>query len=445
MTFNRSNPPKETGEIHFTLPEIKHLKTENGMEVLYVQKNNLPIVQLNLIVNAGSYFDPKGKFGLAKLTGMMIDEGAGGLSALELDNEIDSLGSILEISNDHDSTYVTMLAMKENFQKSLDLFSKIISEPHFDKSDFEREQHKAIVRTIQYMDDPSYIASTEFERIIFEGTGYQNPVPGTEESIKNISLEDVKSFHKNYFNLNNSVLILIGNIEENILMEKLNHSLKYYPSNISHHPETGKYSFSNKIYLYHKEGATQSEIRVGSPSSRRKENNYFARLLLNSILGGQFSSRINLNLREDKGYTYGAHSAFSYTKKTGHFEVSTSVQTEYTANSMAEIYNEIKKIKDGITEDELNFAKSYLIKKFPAMFETYGQIARNLNTKVVFSLADDYFNNYIENLAKQSIDELIQSAKDELIDSNMTTVVVGDKNIVKKQIEDKFDLEIIEI
>lgn len=446
MTLNRRIPPTERGKIEFRLPEIKHIHTNNGLEILYVKKDNLPIIQLNLIVNAGSYFDPENKYGLSKLTGMMIDEGAGGLSALELDDAIDSLGSILEISNDHDSTYISMLSMQDNFSKSLDIFSKIICDPLLDEKDFKREQHNAIVRIMQYNDDPSYVASNEFEKIIFKNTGYENPVPGTKESIENITIEDVKSFYQKYFNIKNSKLIVVGNINEDELLQELNNAFKNFNSAELHFPEKRSYQFDKrKIYLYHKENATQSEIRVGLPTSRRNENNYFAKLLLNAILGGQFSSRINLNLREDKGYTYGAHTAFSYTKTTGHFAVATSVQAEHTANALIEIYRELNNIKDGISEDELKFAKSYLIKKYPAMFETFGQISRNLNTKVVFNLEDDYFNNYINNLSKQEIQDLLKTAAEELIDSDLVTLIVGDIGIVKKQLEDKFDYEIIEI
>lgn len=446
MILNRTIPPEESGKINFILPEIKHLRTETGLEVLFVKKTNLPILQMNLIVSAGSYYDPANKFGLAKLTGMMIDEGAGGLNALELDDQIDSLGSVLEISNDHDSIFLSMLSLEENFDKSLSIFAKIICEPHFNEADFEREQHKAIIKTIQDFDDPSYIASTEFEKVIFRNTGYENPVSGTEESLKNISCDDVKSFYKKYFNINNSTLVVAGDIEENLLIDKVNKAFEKYSHSESFTPETRPYKFDEKkIYLVHKKGAAQSEIRVGIPTSRRKEKNYYAKLLLNAVLGGQFSSRINLNLREDKGYTYGAHSSFSYTKTTGHFAVSTSVQAEHTANSLVEIYKEIKNVKTEITKEELLFAKSYLIKKYPSMFETYAQIARNVNTQVVFELEDKYFNNYIENLSKQTVENLLESAKEELEDSRLVSLIVGDRDIVKKQLNEKLDLEIIEL
>ncbi|MFA8342695.1 MAG: M16 family metallopeptidase [Rhodothermaceae bacterium] len=446
MKLDRSKPPKEIGEIHFTLPEIKHLQTENGLEVLLVQKKNLPIVQMNLIVTAGSYFDPKNKYGLAKLTGMMIDEGAGKYNALELDNEIDSLGSILEISNDHDSIFLSMSSLEETFDNSLDIFSQIICEPHLAENDFVREQEKALVKIMQYDDDPSYLASTEFEKIVFKNTGYENPVPGTEASLKNISIEDLRNFYKSHFNINNSKLVVVGNIEENLLLEKIGSAFKNYRTGKVYAPEVKPYQFDKrKIYFVHKSDSAQSEVRVGIQTSRRNEKNYFTKLLLNSVLGGQFSSRINLNLREDKGYTYGAHSSFTYAKTIGHFAVSTSVQAEHTANSLSEIFDEIEKIKTTITEDEVAFAKSYLIKKYPAIFETYSQVARNVNTKVVFDLDDNYFNNYIENISKLTLQDLHNCAQEELNDAQLISLVVGDKNIVMEQLKNKFDFEIVEL
>ena len=435
MKINRSITPQPVGEISFTLPEIKHLKSENGLNILFVQKDNLPIIQTNLIVNAGGYFDPKGKSGLSKLTGMMIDEGAGGLNALELDDAIDSLGSVLEISNDHDSIFISLLSMKETFSESLNLFSKIICEPHFEKEDFEREQKKAIIKTIQYKDDPSFIASAKFEEIIFSGTGYENPIQGTEATLNSINAEDVKEFHSLHFNLNNSVMVVVGNISETELLENINKYFRSFKSGKNFNPEESETKTSNKVYICHKENTTQSEIRVGLPTSLRDNPDYFSKLLLNSVLGGQFSSRINLNLREDKGYTYGAHSSFSYTKKAAHFAVTTSVQIENTIKALLEIFKELKSIKDGISEEELNFAKSYLIKKFPSMFETYSQIARNVNTKTVYNLDDKYFDNYINNLQHLTIDDLLSAAVQEIKDSDLTTVIVCDKNKIQDQLE----------
>jgi len=293
MKIDRSIPPKESEKINFILPEIEHLLTENGLEVLLVKKKNLPIIQMNLIVNAGSYFDPKDKFGMAKLTGMMVDEGAGNYSALELDNEIDSLGSILEISNDHDSIFLSMLSLEENFDKSLKIFSQIICYPHLNEENFNREKAKAIIKIIQHNDDPSYVASTEFEKIIFENTGYENPITGTEKSLKNISCKDLQTFYQTYFNISNSKLVVVGNIDKNILLSKINTAFIDYRKGKIYLPETKPYkNITKKIYLIDKKDTTQSELRVGISTSRRNEKNYFAKLLLNSILGGQFSAEL---------------------------------------------------------------------------------------------------------------------------------------------------------
>ena len=192
----------------------------------------------------------------------------------------------------------------------------------------------------------------------------------------------------------------------------------------------------SRILICHKENAMQSEIRVGHLASKRNEGNYFAKYLLNTILGGQFSSRINLNLREQKGYTYGAFSRFSYFKNQAYFYVSTSVSTENTGNATREILNELQKIREGVTPDELNFAKSSTIRKFPSNFETYSQVASNITGKVIYSLPDDYFNTYLDYIRKVTLDEVNIAAVKEILTEETLIAIVGDKNKVTNQFKD---------
>ena len=187
----------------------------------------------------------------------------------------------------------------------------------------------------------------------------------------------------------------------------------------------------------------QSEIRVGHLSTKRNEEDYYSRLILNTILGGQFSSRINLNLREKKGYTYGAHSRFNYFKESAYFYVSTSVGIENTANAIAEIFNELNGIQGGVTPDELEFAKSSIIRKFPSNFESNKQIASNLIGMVIHSLPEEYFNNYVVNVKSINIGDVNSAAAKFILPEKSVTVIVGDKAKLTGQLKD-FDIEIIE-
>jgi len=436
MKINRANPPLIKGDVNIHLPKIKKFTLDSGLRVIFVEKKNLPIVQLNLAVNAGSKFDPIEKKGLAYLTSLLIDEGAGNYTALELDNEIESLGSIFGISTDHDLIYLSMLSLEEKFERSLELLGTIVTSPSFTIDDFQREKKKLLTKIISNNDDPSYIASTNFDRLVYKNSHYENPILGSNKTVESLSNDEVNNFYQNSFSAENSFLVVVGNIDQNKLEKSLRKHLgnwtntkrEFQVNNIAER------SASN-FYFIHKAGAAQSELRIGHLSEGRNEGDYFARLIMNGILGGQFSSRLNLNLRENKGYTYGISSSFIYNKLKGHFVISTSVKSENTGNVVEEIIREIKRIKKEIKQEEIEFVKSYLIKRFPSMFETYSQVARNLTTLTHYSLDDNYFNNYIKNVELCSDENIVSAAQQCINEKELNYLIVGDREKVLPQLQ----------
>lgn len=443
--LDRSIKPEATGNIKFEIPEIEKFTLSNGLKIFLVRKESLPIIQFNFMVNAGSKTDPGNKSGLAYLTALLIDEGAGHLSALELDNEVESLGSILKISCDHDSFTVTMLTLKENLNKSFNIFSDIILKPRFEEDDFNREHKKLLSKIIQSGNEPTYIADSVFEKLIFEDTFYKNPTLGIQRTVENIANNDVKEFHQRKFFAENSTLVAVGNISKEEIISICSENLQMMKSGDEQDENFQSSNLENgKIYLIHKEGAAQSEIRVGHITNDRKNKDYYSKLLMNTILGGQFSSRLNSNLREIKGFTYGISSGFYYNKFSGQFEISTAVQSENTGAALIEIYKEINGIKENILSEEVEFAKSYLIKRFPSQFETYSQVSRQLATLVHYDLPDNYFNKYIENIESTTHEQIFDAAKNYIHSEKLKTVLVGDKNIILDQLQN-FDAEIIEL
>jgi zinc protease len=445
MNVDRKVRPADKGKIEFHLPKIKKITAPNGLRVWFVRKTDLPIIQISLICSAGSRFDDDKK-GLSYLTSMMIDEGAGEFDALELDEEFESMGTILKISADHDSMFLNMLSIKENFDRSLDLYSKILLEPKFDQQDFLREQKKLIDKITQLGDEPAYLASTVFEKMIYRNLPYSFPTVGYGEHIQSISDEDLKSFHHKYFVPANCDLIVVGNIEEAELMEKVNKLFSNWKGTYEQFDSISQPQREKlKFYFVNKDGAAQSEIRIGHISSPRSSKDFYAKVLLNTILGGQFSSRINLNLREDKGYTYGANSSFSYNKVSGYFAVSTSVQSENTAPAVTEIIKELENIRVEIFHDELEFAKSYLIKRFPSLFETYSQIANHLSAKILYSLPDDYYDNYLSNVESTTLEEVSAAAINNVFPQELVVLIVGDKKLLYDELGKLLTSGIIEL
>jgi len=444
---DRSKIPSPSLELKFLLPEVETFKLANALDVIFVKRSSLPILRLSLIVNGGSNTDPAEKKGLANLFTMMIDEGAGEYNGLELMDEFDILGSNFDISCNNDGVYLGLRTLKENTDRSIDLFSKIIIEPHFDEISFAREKRKLITRLMQLKDDPEEIASSVFEYTIFgKDDPYAFPSMGYEDDIKDISIEGIKDFYRKYFVPNNSALIVVGDITKEELKDKLNKYLhNWTPRIMEIENYKGKSKETTGVYIIHKDDSVQSEIRVGHISEKRNNHDVFPSTLLNNILGGQFSSRINLNLREDKGYTYGAFSRFNYFKDNAIFYVSTSAGIENTGKAVVEILKELNLIINGVTPKELDFAKASTIRKFPSNFETNRQVAYNLTTKYIYNLPDDYYETYIDKIKSVSIDEVNKAALQHIHPEKLVILIVGDKNKLIPQLKEISNDKITEL
>jgi len=445
--LNRKIKPEPFGKIKFSLPEIKEFTHKNGLKILFVKKDSLPLVQFLLLCNAGSIFDPEGKKGLSNLTAMMLDEGAGEYDALQLSEEINMLGSQLNVRSSEDNFIISLQTLEENAGRSFELLSKIILEPHFDDEDFQRQKRKVLTALIQRKDNPDDVAEYIFENNLFgKENPYSNLNLGNEKDINSITTKDVRNFYNKFLTAGNSVLIVVGNTSEQEINGLIDKHLSTWGKQIPEINEIpGSIRKESTIVFCNKENAMQSEIRVGHLASKRTEENYFAKLILNMILGGQFSSRINLSLRENKGYTYGAFSRFNYYKDQAYFYVSTSVSTENTGNAIREILSELKRIRNGVTDEELEFARSSLIRKFPSNFETYSQVAGNLTGKVIFSLPDDYFNTYIDNVRNVSKNDVDEAAAKEILAEETLIAVVGDKSKIREQLKEFTNSVFIEV
>lgn len=434
--MNRSLPPKPLDKISFEIPQIEKIDWQNRVDFYFIKKEKLPIVQLILFSSAGSIYDPIEKKGLAFLTSLLIDEGAGEYDALQLNNELEKLGTITSINADHDTFTFSLLSLREYFDRSLELLSKIILEPRFDEKDYAREKKRMLDKILQLKDEPSYIAASAFEKQLFGLSPYSFPEIGYEYSASQISKGDVIDFYKNKFLHSNFSVIIVGNIRKAEVVELFNryfgklNSKSFVKNNFAINSESKR-----KIFLVDKKESAQSEIRIGNITKLRDDQDYYAARIMNTIFGGQFSSRINLNLREKRGLTYGAGSSLNYYRSAGCFDISTAVDIKNTEEAVSELLNEMNRIREQINDDEIDFAKSYLIKQFPSKFETYSQVARNITPLILHNLPLDYYHKYekaIENVTK---DEIHKAALDYVQPDESIILVVGDKKEILQQIK----------
>ena len=441
MTLNRKNKPQPGNKINFNPPNFHNYKLNNGLEVYFIPKPELPIVRINLVINSGSRFDPVKLKGLANLVSMCIDEGAGEYNALQLSDEIDLIGAHFSVYSDDDSIYITLQVLAEHFDKGFELFKKVLLSPHFNEKDFEREKRKVLTRLLQFRDEPEYVANTSFEFLLFgKGDPYASPIPGFDSTVNSISNSDLKIYFSSYFGAENAAIVIVGSINEKELRSSLNILSDEWDNRIKPEVIQSELNLNNKkLFIIDKKDSVQTEIRTGHLTSKRNSKDYFNKLMFNLVLGGQFTSRINLNLREKHGYTYGAFSRFNYYKDAGFFYVSTSVGVENTANALNEISSELNEIKNGVNEEELEFVKSSVVRKFPANFESYGQVASNFVGKIIYGLPDDYFETYIQNIKSVKLPEVNEAGSKSILPGSLLTVLVGDYKKISEQLKtDKY-------
>lgn len=425
----RKIKPSEKENYSFNIPIPEQIILDNNISLLYLYREELPIVKTYIVSSTGAKYDLHGKYGIANLTAMLLDEGAGKFNAFELDDRFESMGTHLEIGCDFNSVVFSILSTSEYFDESLDLVSQIIKEPHLKIEDFEREKEKIKTRLIEYSDDPGYISDIHFQKYIFENSNYEKPIAGLIETIETIQHNELVNFYNNNYASNRLKIVVVGNIDRNHLINKLNNIFNSWKTINFEERESNFNRTENKIYLYKKADAPQTEIKLGLRTTKRIQPEFFAKTLINTILGGQFSSRLNSNLREKRGYTYGIHSSFQHLTDTGLFSINTSVKKENTFDALEQIYYELERFPKDLTMEEIAFAKTYLIRKLPISIETYSQIARNFINISQFNLELDYYNKYAHFINSVSHEEIIATYEKLIKLDEIITVLVGDESI----------------
>lgn len=445
-TIRRKKPvPRRKSE--FNLPGINSFELENGLPVYFVRKDTLPVMNMSLVLDAGSKYDPQGKKGLSNLLSMVVDEGAGEYDALQLSDQFEVIGANFSVSCDQDSIYLSLQALAEEFERGAELFSAVVTSPHLDKEDFDREKRKITTRILQNRDDIEEIANQVFEFKLFGvDNPYASPTIGYQKDIDSITAVELRDYFESKFDPSNAFLAVVGSYDEVRLREILNKYFSNWKSEGLNKSEIDSAAIvSPGLYIVNKQDSVQSEIRTGLICYKRNEYDFFSRSILNIILGGQFTSRLNLNLREKRGFTYGIYSRFIYLKSGAYFFTSTSVSSENTGAALGEILKEIKNIRNGVTAKELEFAKSSLIRKFPSGFETNGQIASGIIGQIIHSLPQDYFRKYPENIKQVTRDQVKQAAADNLFADKLTTVIAGNKEKIINQLKEIYPGNITEL
>jgi predicted Zn-dependent peptidase len=437
--IDRSKKPEPAPTPKLTLPRIQRAELPNGLKVMLVEHRELPVVQMQMLITSGATSDPDGKSGLANLTAQMLDEGTKRRTALQIADDIDFLGANLSVNASYDATFASLLTLKEHLVAALDIYADVLLNPTFPESEWERVKKTHLTTLLQQKDLPAIVADRTFNHVTFgDKHSYGRSPLGDQRSVESIGVEDMKRFYAAHYRPNNATLVVVGDVSLKEMMQHVNQFFKDWKKSdvVAVSLPVLPSIAGTRIFLVDKPQAAQSEIRIGHDGVRRNNEDYFPLVVLNTILGGQFSSRINMNLRETKGYTYGARSSFAFWKNGGPFIASSAVRTNVTDSSTIEFMKELRGIVDAdVTEKEITFAKNSLIRREPQNFETPQQIGGQLSVVALHNLPDNYFDTYVQNFEKVSIADVRRVAKKYLNPASMNIVIVGDVASIKDGLE----------
>jgi predicted Zn-dependent peptidase len=436
---DRSKPPVLGPPPALKVAPLQRFSLSNGLPVVFMEKHEVPLVQINMIVLAGSAMDPAEKLGLGSLTAAMLDEGAGALDALQLADAIDVLGADINTSASYHSTGIMLHTPLSKLDAALPLLADIVQRPTFPQKELDRLLKERLTTLLQWRDEPRAIASVLFDRVVFgPDHPYGRPAIGTAQTLPSITVDDLKKFHDSYFHAGNARLIVVGDITLETLRPKLEEAFGSWKKGTpAQQPAaTARQVGATTVYVVDKPGAPQSEIRIGRIGAARSTEDYFPLVVTNTILGGSFTSRLNQNLREQHGYTYGAGSNFSFRPMPGPFLAGSAVQTAVTDKALTEFMKELTGIRAPVLEEELQRARNYIALGYPDNFSSVLRIAGQLTELVLYNLPDTYFNSYIGNINSVTVSQVQRAAEMYIDPKAMAVVVVGDRKGIEKGIAD---------
>ncbi|HUN65632.1 MAG TPA: pitrilysin family protein [Bacteroidota bacterium] len=436
--LDRTQRPKGKPAPVIHLPEIQKSSLKNGLQVWLVENHKLPLVAFSLVIPSGTDRDPAGQPGIASMTADMLDEGTATRSSLQIADDLDAIGANLGTFANTDGSFINLGTLSRYLDKALEIYADVVVHPVFPEKDFSRLKKQRLASLLQQHDQPTAIANNSFNFILYGGSHpYGNNPMGTEQSVQSMTIDDLKKFYHTYYRPGNATLVVVGDADLGHLtgtLEKLFGSWESGPvptAVLPNPPAAGQ----RTIYLIDKPNAAQSEIRIGYPALARSTPDYFPVILMNRMLGGQFTSRINLNLRERHGYTYGANSSFRFFKGPGPFVASAGVITDKTDSSLVEFMHELTLMREkGMTAEELAYAKKGAVGSFALAFETPAQIAGALQSIVLYGLPENYFNSYLQNIESVTLGDVQRVASAYIDPSRMAIVVVGDLAKIRSKI-----------
>ena len=438
-TAERLPRPKAGQPRPYQFPRFERATLPNGMKLIVAPISKLPIVTISVIVDAGAVADPPGRSGLAQLTAKLLLEGTTSADGTAITDRFERLGASIDSHADWDVAAVTVTTLTDKLAEAFDLLGAVLRRPGFNEREVERLKAERLAELLQQRAEPRGLADELFSRFLYDSRSrYALPDGGDETSVRGLTRAEVARFYEARYSPASMTMVVAGDVETEAFARMATSVFGDWrgplTTNASSSDEPARPS--RALHIVNKPDAPQSELRIGHVGLPRHHPDYFPVVIMNAVLGGLFSSRINLNLREVHGYTYGANSYFDWRRQKGPWVVATAVASEVTPAAASEVLKEIDRFRAApITEDELTLATSYLDGVFPIRFETTSAIASALTTLVVYDLPDDWYDRYRARVRAVTSGDVLTAAERHLHPEALQMVVVGNATAVREGLE----------
>ena len=440
MSVDRSGPPPGGPVRPFRFPPFLRTTLANGLTVFAARLGQVPLVSLELVVpSAGGLYDPPGQSGLTALTAGLLDEGTARRDSLQLAEQMEQMGGYLVSSADWDVAYVATGLLSQHWPAALELMAEVLGSPTFPEEEVERVRSQRLTEILRRQQDPNALVDERLSQELYRGTVYANPLVGTAESVASFRRETFVDLYRRCYTLKGSTLLAVGDLDPEELLRKAESAFAGGPvGEPPEPPEVRPVPLPGiQVHLVDRPNAPQTELRLGHVGVQRTHPDWRVLTILNTLLGGKFTSRINLNLRERHGYTYGASSRFGPRRKPGLFTVAASVQTPSAGAAAREVLAELRQIRrEPVGAQELEETLSYVAGVFPYTVQTIGDLLKRLETLAVHGLPDDYFETYLRSLPDFTPEQLLEAARRHVDPEHIAIVAAGPAEALEPQLAD---------
>jgi zinc protease len=443
----RSTVPKAGAMRTVQIETPQSVTLPNGLTLILSERRGLPIVAASVVLRTGSDANPADKAGMANFVAAMLDEGTATRNALQIADEVAQLGGSLTTGSSMDATTISGRSLAKNFGSLLEVMADVTLRPSFPAQEIDRQRAQRLGQLVQQRDNPAQVVATVTAAALY---GPRHPYGyseiGTEASVKAITRDDMMAFWKQNFVANNAALVVAGDISMADLRAAAEKAFGSWQRGTPAQPALGAPGTTQaRIVIVDKPGSPQTQLRVASIGAARSSPDFRPLQLMNLALGGLFSSRINMNLREEHGYSYGASSQFSFRRAPGPFQIASGVRTDVTAASISEVMKEVRgMIERPMGDDELKFAKDSLANSLAGAFESSQDAVGNFSNVFIYDLGLDYYTKYAQQVNAVTTAQTLEVSKKYLVPANMVVIAVGDRKVIEPELK-KLNLGPIEI